>query len=273
MGDTVRGAMAVVAAGLLGVTLAGCDLFESGDVEAGAADTVELPDPPDRAFPTISVQPVASVPDDGSPSSYVVADDETPYLVRASGPPVDPDVADQMFCFWLEDGVARIRRDVAGVRMSTAVSTLLSAAGQEPTDEIDPRVLAEGCGLPAGPPEVLYRLTDDLVAGEPVWYVDPPADYEGDPDWYDVDAFNERVGGELDELCDWVRSAAAEAIASGAVTAGTTEQAISAVHEVLVAADVPFGDGLTSMIAGFCEVEGRRSDHIAEVHERYKPTR
>ena len=260
--------MAAVAAGLLGIALAGCALFEAGDVEAGSVDTVELLDPPDRAFPTISLQPVASVPDDGSPSSYVVADEETPYLVRASGPPVDPDVADQMFCFWLEDGVARIRREVSGVRMSTAVSTLLSAAGQEPTDEIDPRVLAEGCGLPAGPPEVLYRLTDDLVAGQPAWYVDPPDDYEGDPDGYDVDAFNERVGDDLDELCDWVRSAAADVSAAHA-----TDEAILAVHEVLVAADVPFGDGLTVMIAGFCEVEGRRSDHIAEVHERYKPTR
>lgn len=279
----MRGATAAVAVGLLAVTLAGCDVFVSGDASgdartgggasSGGGDVVELPEPADRPFPTISVEPVASGSGDGTEASYLVADDGTSHLVRASGPPVNPDATDQMFCFWLEDGLAKVRRDVSGVRITAAVTTLLSAAGQPPTDETDPRALAEDCGLPTGPPDVLYRLTDDLVVGRPVWYAEPPDDHEGDQLDYAVEAFDQRVGDDLDELCDWVRPAAAAAIASGAVTAGTTEQAISAVHEVLVAAEVPFGDGLTSMITGFCQVEGTRSDHTAEVHERYKPDR
>lgn len=117
-----------------------------------------------------------------------------------------------------------------------------------------------------GPPEVLFRLTDDLEGGDLPWYA-APADYDGDDVQYMADAFHERVAGDLDELCTWVRPAAEEAIAEEIVSPDAGEQAVLAVHAVLEEAEVATGDGLTSLIAGACEVEGRRSGHTAEVHE------
>lgn len=157
-----------------------------------------------------------------------------------------------------------------------AVDVVLAATWhghqEDGQDAVSPADVAKGCGMSierewAGSlavPLVVHRLTDDLVGGQLAWYAAP----DGHPDdaTYMVEAFYERVGDDLDDLCEWVVPEAQGVIDAGLV--GTaTEQASLAVDLIVADAVGTTADGLTALIVGACDSPGASSQSSVEFGE------
>lgn len=279
--------------------LAGCTGFDAS-VEAGDASTVEgaasAEAAPHGQQPDHEVTIEAVARDQAVARSHVRSLDGSLYEVSVPAPPVDLDglgsdeddvlagVQDaSVFCAWLVDSTLDVLAAIEGldratpVRNEQAVDAVLAATlpGYQDVDRdaVSAVDIAKGCGLgierewvsPLAVPLVVHRLTD-FVDGQLAWYAAPDG-YEGDTTAYMAEAFYERAGDELVDLCEWVVPEAQAAIDAGLVSSTVTEQASHVVDLILTDAVAKSADGLTALIVGACDTPGASSPSSVEFGE------